>query len=90
MLSNDLLSKHANTRKSYLFSHLFINCKSGCTNHSVYGTGCDTECPINCQDSHCQILNGTCFACRQGWIGDTCETSTNLKSSESIDSICLL
>lgn len=40
-------SKHANTRKSYLFSFLFINCKSGCTNHSVYGTGCDTGCPIN-------------------------------------------
>lgn len=81
----DCYSKHAYTRKSYLFSLLFINCKSGCTNHSVYGTGCVNGCPINCEDRHCHILNGTCFACRQGWKGDTCETSTNSKFSKSID-----
>lgn len=71
-------SKRAYTRKSYLFNRLFIICESGCANHSVYGTGCVTGCPINCQDSHCHILNGNCFACRPGWEGETCETSTNL------------
>lgn len=78
------------TRKSCLFSPISINCKSGCTNHSVYGNGCDTKCPINCQDSLCHIRNGTCFACRPGWKGDTCQTSTNVKSSKTFDLIYLL
>lgn len=50
-----------------------------CKNYSVYGTGCDTECTINCQDNNCHIQNGTCFACRPGWTEDSCETSTNVK-----------
>lgn len=78
MLKMICYSKHASTRKSYLVTFLFINGKSGCTNHSVYGTGCDTACPVNCRDNYCHILNGTCFACRPGWTDETCETSTTV------------
>lgn len=64
--------------KGYQLQNVFTElCEvivEGCTNHSVYGTGCDTTCPVNCRDNNCHILNGTCFACRPGWADETCET----------------
>lgn len=44
----------------------------GC-NLGVYGTDCDMNCPFNCKDQMCDIVNGTCFGCEFGWTGDTCK-----------------
>lgn len=44
----------------------------GCT-LGVYGTNCDMNCPFNCKDQMCDIINGTCFGCELGWTGDTCK-----------------
>lgn len=44
----------------------------GC-NLGLYGTDCDMNCPINCKDQMCDIVNGTCFGCEFGWTGDTCK-----------------
>ena len=30
------------------------------------------ECPQNCQDGYCDIVDGTCFACKHGFIGPRC------------------
>lgn len=63
--------------KGYQLQNVFTElCEvivEGCTNHSVYGTGCDTACPVNCRDNDCHIRNGTCFACKPGWKEETCE-----------------
>lgn len=41
-------SKYVIICKLYFFNFLFINCKLGCINYSVYGIGCVNGCLINC------------------------------------------
>nr|XP_022304367.1 uncharacterized protein LOC111111594 [Crassostrea virginica] len=42
----------------------------------VYGCqtlgNCSLECPQNCQDGYCDIVEGTCLACKPGFIGPRC------------------
>ncbi|XP_034321050.2 uncharacterized protein [Magallana gigas] len=45
----------------------------GCKMPGVYGSKCDNLCPINCKDSTCHVENGTCFGCKPGWIGTSCD-----------------
>lgn len=46
----------------------------GCSRPSVYGLGCDKQCPKNCKGNTCHIQEGTCFACESGWTGQHCNT----------------
>ncbi|XP_078328505.1 uncharacterized protein LOC144623749 [Crassostrea virginica] len=45
----------------------------GCPSPGYYGENCSLECPQNCQDGYCEIVEGTCFRCAHQYIGPTCE-----------------
>ncbi|XP_078328496.1 uncharacterized protein LOC111112512 [Crassostrea virginica] len=44
----------------------------GCPSLGYYGENCSLECPQNCQDGYCDIVEGTCFGCAHRYIGPTC------------------
>ncbi|XP_056017456.1 receptor-type tyrosine-protein phosphatase epsilon-like [Ostrea edulis] len=48
---------------------------TGCKESGVYGYNCDLPCPNNCQELRCDIINGTCWGCTAGWLGEFCNTS---------------
>lgn len=65
---------------SVIFRHLFFFLTlhafdKGCAKHGVYGRSCALPCPAKCKDRQCHILNGNCFACELGWIGEICNAS---------------
>ncbi|XP_078328063.1 uncharacterized protein LOC144623506 [Crassostrea virginica] len=45
----------------------------GCPSPGYYGENCSIECPQNCQDGYCDIVEGNCFRCAHQYIGPTCE-----------------
>ncbi|XP_078330379.1 uncharacterized protein LOC111115489 [Crassostrea virginica] len=45
----------------------------GCSSPGYYGGNCSLECPQNCQNGYCDIVEGTCFGCSHQYIGPTCE-----------------
>nr|XP_022309955.1 uncharacterized protein LOC111115489 [Crassostrea virginica] len=45
----------------------------GCPSPGYYGENCSLECPQNCQNGYCDIVDGTCLACAHRYIGPTCE-----------------
>eukprot|EP00105_Crassostrea_gigas_P023566 XP_011443442.1 PREDICTED: multiple epidermal growth factor-like domains protein 10 [Crassostrea gigas] len=47
----------------------------GCYKSGVYGEKCSNLCPTNCKDNTCHIQNGTCYVCKPGWTGSTCNTT---------------
>lgn len=49
----------------------FLICP-GCSTPGHYGMHCSYPCPQNCQDSHCNIVDGTCLGCVDGYMGQTC------------------
>lgn len=44
----------------------------GCTISGYYGENCSTSCPENCLDGLCDTVNGSCYACIDGYSGPTC------------------
>ncbi|XP_078327835.1 uncharacterized protein LOC144623310 [Crassostrea virginica] len=44
-----------------------------CPSPGYYGENCSTECPQNCQDGYCDSEEGTCLACKPGFIGPRCD-----------------
>lgn len=54
---------------------LIINVIKGCSRPSVYGLGCDKQCPKNCESNICNTQEGFCSACKPGWTGQYCNTS---------------
>ncbi|XP_056017458.1 receptor-type tyrosine-protein phosphatase epsilon-like [Ostrea edulis] len=49
---------------------------TGCEESDVFGYNCDVPCPNNCQESRCDIVNGTCLVgCTAGWVGHFCNKS---------------
>ncbi|XP_078330393.1 uncharacterized protein LOC144624461 [Crassostrea virginica] len=44
----------------------------GCPSPGYYGGNCSLECPQNCQDGYCDIVEGTCFGCKHRHIGSRC------------------
>ncbi|XP_078330371.1 uncharacterized protein LOC144624442 [Crassostrea virginica] len=50
----------------------------GCPSPGYYGENCSLECPQNCQDGYCDIVEGTCFRCAHQYIGATCEVMNEL------------
>ncbi|XP_056002937.1 receptor-type tyrosine-protein phosphatase alpha-like isoform X4 [Ostrea edulis] len=49
----------------------------GCPKSGVYGENCDKPCSKNCQESHCNIVNGTCLGCIPGYKGSFCDQPCN-------------
>ncbi|XP_078327837.1 uncharacterized protein LOC111111750 [Crassostrea virginica] len=45
----------------------------GCRSLRNYGENCSLECPQNCQDGYCDIMEGTCLACKPGFKGQRCD-----------------
>ena len=43
-----------------------------CILPGYYGENCSTPCPENCVDGLCHNVNGTCYNCRGGYSGPTC------------------
>ncbi|XP_078329602.1 uncharacterized protein LOC111116888 [Crassostrea virginica] len=46
----------------------------GCKTSGTYGSSCEERCSPNCRDDVCHIQRGTCFGCKPGWTGRTCNT----------------
>lgn len=53
----------------------FFNFNIGCKSFGMYGSNCDIPCPVNCKYNTCHIQLGTCFGCKPGWIGTSCNIS---------------
>lgn len=47
----------------------------GCPTLGYYGEDCSLPCPQNCQESNCNIVDGTCLGCNDGYRGATCDKS---------------
>ncbi|XP_078330387.1 uncharacterized protein LOC144624457 [Crassostrea virginica] len=47
-----------------------------CPSPGYYGENCSLECPQNCQDGYCDSMEGTCLACKPGFIGPRCMDCT--------------
>nr|XP_022306985.1 multiple epidermal growth factor-like domains protein 11 isoform X1 [Crassostrea virginica] len=45
----------------------------GCPTPGFYGESCSMQCPQNCQEERCHIVNGTCLRCVSGYIGQICD-----------------
>ncbi|XP_078330363.1 uncharacterized protein LOC144624436 [Crassostrea virginica] len=44
----------------------------GCRSLRNYGENCSLECPHNCLDGYCDIVEGTCLGCKPKLIGPRC------------------
>ncbi|XP_078330391.1 uncharacterized protein LOC144624460 [Crassostrea virginica] len=44
-----------------------------CPSPGYYGDNCSLDCPQNCQDGYCDSVEGTCLACKPGFIGPRCD-----------------
>ena len=45
---------------------------SGCPRSGYYGGDCSNLCPRNCKGGVCDIVNGTCKSCVDGFKGLQC------------------
>lgn len=69
--------------------HFDVN--QGCYKSGVYGEKCSNLCPTNCEDNTCHIQNGTCYVCKPGWTGSTCNTSnTCILDNYYVHLLCIL
>uniref|UniRef100_A0A8W8P5J4 EGF-like domain-containing protein n=1 Tax=Magallana gigas TaxID=29159 RepID=A0A8W8P5J4_MAGGI len=52
----------------------------GCQNSGYYGEDCSLQCPPNCQEGYCSIVDGTCLGCRVGYRGPNCDDQCSNKT----------
>nr|XP_034322216.1 cell death abnormality protein 1-like isoform X2 [Crassostrea gigas] len=52
----------------------------GCPTPGYYGEDCSLPCPVNCQEGHCNIVDGTCLGCVAGYQGPNCIAQCNDKT----------
>nr|XP_022307738.1 uncharacterized protein LOC111113741 [Crassostrea virginica] len=45
----------------------------GCSSPGFYGEKCSLRCPRNCQEGHCDIVEGNCLGCIPGYRSFTCD-----------------
>ncbi|XP_061192790.1 scavenger receptor class F member 2-like [Saccostrea echinata] len=57
----------------YAFNELCEFQVYGCPTAGFYGENCTLPCPQNCQERHCNIVDGTCLGCVSGYKGPRCE-----------------
>lgn len=68
-----------------LFACLFVFLL-GCPTQGYYGENCSLQCPRNCEEGHCNIVDGTCMSCVDGYSGPYC----NNGSCVSSEMLCIL
>ena len=51
----------------------------GCDNPGYYGKNCDISCPDNCKERNCEIVNGSCVSCEDGYKDQFCDQRKLLK-----------
>lgn len=66
-----------------LYSNWFVCFLLGCPTPGYYGENCSLYCPRNCQEGHCNIVDGTCLGCVGGYSGQYCNDG-NYVSSEML------
>lgn len=47
--------------------------RTGCQTPGYYGMHCSLPCPQNCQECRCDIVEGTCLGCVDGYSGPKCK-----------------
>lgn len=57
----------------FRFQIYSLFCLLGCQNSGYYGEDCSLQCPPNCQEGYCSIVDGTCLGCRVGYKGPNCD-----------------
>ncbi|XP_078330373.1 uncharacterized protein LOC144624444 [Crassostrea virginica] len=63
---------------TYTYSDLCEVEVYGCPSPGYYGENCSLECPQNCQNGYCNIVEGTCFGCTHRYIGPRCQENLAL------------
>eukprot|EP00105_Crassostrea_gigas_P042407 XP_019926555.1 PREDICTED: uncharacterized protein LOC109619860 [Crassostrea gigas] len=56
----------------YAFNELCELEVYGCPTPGHYGEDCFLQCPKNCQEGHCHIVDGNCLGCIPGYRGPKC------------------
>ncbi|XP_048743766.2 scavenger receptor class F member 2-like [Ostrea edulis] len=56
---------------------LCVKCTFACSS-GWYGDGCVLECPSNCRGNVCDVTQGTCSNCTDGWTGNYCDQPCSL------------
>ena len=69
-----LTDMESETQKLYtLVFNIYLLYLTGCPSPENYGKNCSLKCPQNCQDGYCDIVEGTCLACKPGFLGPRCD-----------------
>nr|XP_034322572.1 cell death abnormality protein 1-like [Crassostrea gigas] len=50
----------------------------GCPIPGYYGENCSFSCPLKCQEGHCNIIDGTCLGCVDGYQGQFCNNECSI------------
>lgn len=81
-----MLNDSSNKRNSGKCLNVIFSFKinTGCEKSSVFGTACDTPCPVACKDSTCHIQNGGCLGCEPGLFGSYCNISCPANCKDNI------
>ena len=48
----------------------------GCPTPGRYGADCSLPCPENCKSGFCDIVEGSCLGCIDGYTGTLCDKGT--------------
>lgn len=65
----------------------YLNAFVGCQTPGFFGENCSIPCPQNCQEDHCNIVDGTCLGCTPGYIGSECDEGTFNNDVDKYDNI---
>ncbi|XP_078320875.1 uncharacterized protein LOC111113010 [Crassostrea virginica] len=58
---------------NYAFNELCEVEVYGCPIPGFYGENCSIPCPVNCQGTNCDVIEGTCLGgCVNGYLGQMC------------------
>lgn len=68
-----LIENSAEFQRLFCYLRLY----TGCPDSSHYGENCSTPCHLNCLDGRCDVVDGSCLGCVQGYTGYTCDTGCN-------------
>nr|XP_034322212.1 uncharacterized protein LOC109619860 isoform X2 [Crassostrea gigas] len=69
----------------YAFNELCELEVYGCPTPGHYGEDCSLQCPKNCQEGHCHIVDGNCLGCIPGYRGPKCNDGFTAYDSASSD-----
>ena len=64
-----LIYRVTKQKEYYFFQYTYCFHLTGCRLLRNYGENCSLECPHNCLDGYCDIVEGTCLGCKPKFIG---------------------